>query len=63
MSERSTSELRPAPLERMEENVLFCNALITFYLWLDHMKYMVNDHSDNKRGNPHASTTLVTLFD
>ena len=41
MSERSTSELRPAPL--------FNDALNTFYLWLYGVIHVVKDHSDSER--------------
>ena len=33
-------------------NVLFKDALNTFYLWLYGIRYMVKDHSDSERGNP-----------
>ena len=35
-----------------EGNVLFNDALNTFYLWLCGVEHMVKDHSDSKRGNP-----------
>ena len=35
-----------------EENVLFNDALNTFYLRLYGVTYMVKDHSDSERGNP-----------
>ena len=35
-----------------EENVLFNEALNTFYLRLYDIRYMVKDHSDSERGNP-----------
>ena len=41
-----------AALERKEGNVLFNDALNTFYLRLYGVGHMVKDHSDNKRGNP-----------
>ena len=34
-----------------EGNVLFNNALNTFYLRLYGVRHMVNDHSDSERGN------------
>ena len=39
-----------------EGNVLFNDALNTFYLWLYVVKHMVKDHSDCERGNlpPHT---------
>ena len=42
---------------RKEGNVLFNDALNTFYLRLNGIKHMVKDHSDSKRGNllpPHG---------
>ena len=38
--------------ERKEGNVLFNDALNTFYLRLYGIKHMVKDHSDSERGNP-----------
>ena len=35
-----------------EGNVVFNNALNTFYLWLYGVGRMVKDHSDSERGNP-----------
>ena len=40
---------------KQEGNVLFNDALNTFYpshLWLYSIRYMVKDHSDSERGNP-----------
>ena len=37
--------------KRKEGNVLFNDALNTFYLWLYCVRYMVKDHSDSERGN------------
>ena len=37
---------------RKEENVLFNDALNTFYLRLYGVRHMVKDHSDSERGNP-----------
>ena len=36
----------------MEGNVLFNDALNTFYLWLYGVRHMVKDHSDSERGHP-----------
>ena len=44
-SERSHNFVR-------EGNVLFNDALNTFYLWLYGVRDMVKDHSDSERGNP-----------
>ena len=38
-------------LDRKEANVLFNNALNTFYLLLYGVRHMVKDHSDSERGN------------
>ena len=35
-----------------ERNVLFNDALNTFYLRLDGVRHMVKDHSDSEKGNP-----------
>ena len=37
---------------RKEGNVLFNNALNTFYLRLYGIRHMVKDHSDSEKGNP-----------
>ena len=37
---------------RKEGNVIFNDALDTFYLRLYDVKHMVNDHSDSEKGNP-----------
>ena len=34
-----------------ERNVLFNDALNTFYLWLYGVRHMVKDHSDSEKGN------------
>ena len=40
------------PIRRQEGNVLFNDALNTFYLRLYAVGHMVNDPSDSQRGNP-----------
>ena len=42
-----------------EGNVLFNDALNTFYLWLYGIGHMVKNHSDSKRGNPLPSHVLL----
>ena len=37
---------------RKEGNVLFNDALNTFYLRLHGVGHMIKDHSDSERGNP-----------
>ena len=37
---------------RKEQNVLFNDALNTFYLRLYGVRHMVKDHSDSEKGNP-----------
>ena len=39
-------------LEKKEGNVLFNDALNTFYLRLYGVRHMVKDHSDSVKGNP-----------
>ena len=39
-----------------ERNVLFNDALDTFYLRLYRIGHMVKDHSNSERGNPLAGT-------
>ena len=39
-------------LDRNELNVLFNDALNTFYLRLYGVRHMVKDHSDSEKGNP-----------
>ena len=46
-----TTELFPRD-GRKEGNVLFNDALNTFYLRLYGVRHMVKDHSDSERGNP-----------
>ena len=45
--------LEREPNNRKEGNVLFIDALNTFYLRLYGVGHMVKDHSDSKRGNRH----------
>ena len=44
---------------RKEGNVLFNDALDTFYLRLYGVRYMVKDHSDTERGNPRPPHGLL----
>ena len=48
-------------LQWKEGNVLFNDALNTFYLWLYGVRHMVKYHSDSER-KP-AATTWATLSD
>ena len=48
-------EFRPSNL-RKEGNVLFNDALNTFYLRLYGVRHMVKDHSDSEKGKPAAVT-------
>ena len=45
---------------KKEGNVLFNDALNTFYLRLYGIEHMVKDHSDRKK--PAVTTTWATLF-
>ena len=47
---------------RKEGNVLFNDALNTYYLWLYSVRHMVKDHSDSKRGNPLLPHGLLFLI-
>ena len=40
------------PIRERERNVLFNDALNTFYLRLYGVRHMVKDHSDSEKGNP-----------
>ena len=44
---------------RKEGNVLFNNALNTFYLRLYGIRHMVKDHSDSEKGNPLSPHRLL----
>ena len=48
---RSTTTCWPK-VRRKEGNVLFNDALNTFYLRLYGVRHMVKDHSDSEKGNP-----------
>ena len=45
-----------------EGNVLFNDALNTFYLRLYGVRHMVKDHSDSERGNPLPPHRLLFLI-
>ena len=45
-----------------ERNVLFNDALNTFYLRLYGVRHMVKDHSDNEKGNPLPPHRLLLLI-
>ena len=47
---------------RKEGNVLFNNALNTFYLRLYGIRHMVKDHSDSVKGNPLPPHRLLFLI-
>ena len=46
-------------MRERERNVLFNDALNTFYLWLYGVRHMVKDHSDSEKGNPLAPHRLL----
>ena len=46
-------------LRERERNVLFNDALNTFYLRLYGVRHMVKDHSDSEKGNPVSSHRLL----
>ena len=45
--------------QRKEGNVLFIDALNTFYLRLYGVRHMVKDHSDSEKGNPLSPHRLL----
>ena len=47
---------------RKEGNVLFNDALNTFYLRLYGVRHMVKDHSDSEKGNPLHPHRLLLLI-
>ena len=49
-------------MERKEGNVLFNDALNTFYLQLYGVRHMVKDHSDSEKGNPLLPHRLLFLI-
>ena len=49
----------PSQPGRKEGNVLFNDALNTFYLWLYSVRLMVEDHKESKRGNPQPPHGLL----
>ena len=51
VKDHSDSEKGEREIER-ERNVLFNDALNTFYLRLYGVRHMVKDHSDSEKGNP-----------
>ena len=52
----------PSRNER-ERNVLFNDALNTFYLRLYGVRHMVKDHSDSEKGNPLPPHRLLLSID
>ena len=59
---RMNEESRYLIMERMrerEKNVLFNDALNTFYLRLYGIRHMVKDHSDSEKGNPLSPHRLL----
>ena len=55
---KKKEEERERERER-ERNVLFNDALNTFYLRLYGVRHMVKDHSDSERGNPLSPHRLL----
>ena len=48
-----------ACLRERERNVLFNDALNTFYIRLYGVRHMVKDHSDSEKGNPLSPHRLL----
>ena len=53
---------RISSVSRKEGNVLFNDALNTFYLRLYGIRHMVKDHSDSEKGNPLPPHRLLFLI-
>ena len=49
-------------MRERERNVLFNDALNTFYLRLYGVRHMVKDHSDSEKGNPLSPHRLLLLI-
>ena len=47
------------PQHKNKSDILFNDALNTFYLWLYGIRHMVKDHTDSERGNPPLPHGLV----
>ena len=61
--QRETCETNSDRLARRKEgNVLFNDALNTFYLRLYGVRHMVKDHSDGEKGNPLPPHRLLLLI-
>ena len=52
----------PEDKRRKEGNILFNDALNTFYLRLYGVRHMVKDHSDSEKGNPLPPHRLLFPF-
>ena len=52
----------PAGPGKKEGNVLFNDALNTFYLRLYGVRHMVKDHSDSEKGNPLPPQRLLFMI-
>ena len=57
----SLTAMRPGDME-IQLNVLFNDALNTFYLRLYGVRHMVKDHSDSEKGNPLPPHRLLFLI-
>ena len=58
----SWASFKVLPYHMKEGNVLFNDALNTFYLRLHGVRHMVKNHSDSERGNPLPSHGLLFLI-
>ena len=59
MKDEKKDENVTETINRKEGNVLFNDALNTFYLRLYGVRHMVKDHSDSERGNPLTPHGLI----
>ena len=58
-SQNNIEKAQPVNEGRKEGNVLFNDALNTFYLRLYVVRHMVKDHSDSEKGNPMPPNRLL----
>ena len=59
LQRRARYRLSYIPLPGGERNILFNDALNTFYLRLYGVRHMVKDHSDSEKGNPLSPHRLL----
>ena len=58
----SSDRFKPADMTAIYCNVLFNDALNTFYLWLYGVIHMVKDQSDSERGNQVIQRFVLNIY-